>query len=212
MMTERAMSLHVGLNRVDPVHYAGWPGVLQACENDARDMAAIAEHQGFEPAVLLTRAATYEAVLGAIRRAAGLLHREDSFLLTFAGHGAQLPGSDPSEDDGLDETVVLFDRMLRDDELGTALRTFRPGVRLVVVSDSCHSGTVVRDRLDAAEPFDGPRFMPQECSSKRSPAIQSCTHVDSGHEILVPMFCCCLPRRTMKLRRTGPGTGFSPAC
>jgi hypothetical protein len=161
-MTERAMSLHVGLNRVDPVHYAGWPGVLQACENDARDMAAIAEHQGFEPAVLLTRAATYEAVLGAIRRAAGLLHREDSFLLTFAGHGAQLPGSDPSEDDGLDETVVLFDRMLRDDELGTALRTFRPGVRLVVVSDSCHSGTVVRDRLDAAEPFDGPRFMPQE--------------------------------------------------
>ncbi|GAA1769853.1 hypothetical protein GCM10009712_17230 [Pseudarthrobacter sulfonivorans] len=161
-MTERAMSLHVGLNRVDPVHYAGWKGELQACENDARDMAAIAEHQGFEPAVLLTRAATYEAVLGAIRRAAGLLQRGDSFLLTFAGHGAQLPGGDPSEDDGLDETVVLFDRMLRDDELGTALRTFRPGVRLVVVSDSCHSGTVVRDRLDATGPLDVPRFMPQD--------------------------------------------------
>lgn len=158
-MAERGMSLHVGLNRVDPGHYAGWNGTLEACENDARDMAIIAGSQGFESKILLTGAATYAAVLGGIRNAAALLHPGDSFLLTFACHGAQLTGGDPSEDDGLDETLVLFDRMLRDDELGSALRTFRPGVRVVVVSDSCHSGTVVRRR-------DALRFMPEDVLEK----------------------------------------------
>ena len=33
----KGISLHVGLNRVDPVHYLGWKGELVACENDARD-------------------------------------------------------------------------------------------------------------------------------------------------------------------------------
>ena len=29
------LSLHVGLNAVDPAHYAGWSGPLNACEADA---------------------------------------------------------------------------------------------------------------------------------------------------------------------------------
>ncbi len=37
----RAMSLHIGLNRVDPKHYGGWSGPLAACECYANDMAAI---------------------------------------------------------------------------------------------------------------------------------------------------------------------------
>ena len=28
----RALSLHIGLNKVDPGHYAGWDGELFACE------------------------------------------------------------------------------------------------------------------------------------------------------------------------------------
>ena len=34
-----ALSLHLGLNAVDPVHYGGWSGELAACERDATDMA-----------------------------------------------------------------------------------------------------------------------------------------------------------------------------
>ena len=36
----RAMSLHIGLNAVDPKHYGGWSGPLAACEFDANDLAA----------------------------------------------------------------------------------------------------------------------------------------------------------------------------
>ena len=38
----KGMSLHVGLNRVNPNHYDGWDGELAACEFDAKDMAKLA--------------------------------------------------------------------------------------------------------------------------------------------------------------------------
>jgi len=39
----RGISLHIGLNRVDPAHYAGWNGALSACEADANSMEALAQ-------------------------------------------------------------------------------------------------------------------------------------------------------------------------
>src|SRR5262249_19382422 len=44
------------------------------------------------------------------------------------------------------ETWVLYDRMLIDDEIYNALSKFRPGVRVLVVADSCHSGDSIRDK------------------------------------------------------------------
>ena len=38
----RGIALTIGLNSVDPKHYAGWSGELNACEADAEDMASIA--------------------------------------------------------------------------------------------------------------------------------------------------------------------------
>jgi len=32
------ISLHIGLNYVDPNHYSGWDGKLNAAEYDAKDM------------------------------------------------------------------------------------------------------------------------------------------------------------------------------
>jgi hypothetical protein len=52
----KGISLHIGLNRVDPVRYGGWKGELVACENDACDMETIARRQGFVTHSLLTKA------------------------------------------------------------------------------------------------------------------------------------------------------------
>ena len=140
------ISLHVGLNRVDPTHYQGWDGELTACEFDANDMRAIAEGQGFEPRSLLTKEATSDAVLAAIERAAGELDRGDLFLCTYSGHGGQVPDRNgEGEEDRSDETWVAYDRQIVDDELYALWSRFAPGVRIFVLSDSCHSGTVVRD-------------------------------------------------------------------
>ena len=142
----RGISLHIGLNRVDPAHYQGWDGALTACEFDANDMRAIADSQGFEPQSLLTKEASSEAILSAIERAAGELEGGDLFLCTYSGHGGQVPDRNgEDEEDRSDETWVAYDRQIVDDELYALWGRFAPGARIFVLSDSCHSGTVTRD-------------------------------------------------------------------
>lgn len=141
---KKGRSLHIGLNSVDPAAYDGWSGDLVACEADARDMEALAKSRGFAATRLLTAKATRKAVLAAIAAAAKALQPKDTFFLTYSGHGGQLPDTDGEEDDGMDETWCLFDGELLDDELYRALAAFRAGVRVLVLSDSCHSGSVVK--------------------------------------------------------------------
>jgi len=45
------LSLHIGLNKVDPKHYDGWDGQLRACEQDAHDMVALAIWRCFKSTV-----------------------------------------------------------------------------------------------------------------------------------------------------------------
>jgi metacaspase-1 len=137
-------SLHVGLNGVDPDHYDGWAGELTACEADATSMEAIAKSTGFTTSTLLTQVATRAAVTSAIEEAAGSLVVGDIFLLSYAGHGGYVPDVSGDEPDARDETWCLYDGELIDDELWQVWKGFAAGVRVLVFSDSCHSGTVSR--------------------------------------------------------------------
>ena len=100
---------------------------------------------GPRPKFLLTEKATCDAVLKAIATASSDLESGDLFFLTYSGHGGQVQDVDGDEkDDQLDETWCLFDSQLRDDDINTALASFAEGVRILMLSDSCHSGTVSR--------------------------------------------------------------------
>jgi metacaspase-1 len=145
--TAKALSLHVGLNSVDPAAYAGWDGELTACEFDAKDMAAIARARGMKPTVLLTRKGTRRKVLAAVRAAARALKAGDLFFVSYSGHGGQVPDVTGEERDKKDETWCLYDGELIDDEIYLELSRFAAGVRVLVLSDSCHSGSVTRDRV-----------------------------------------------------------------
>ena len=141
----KGISLHVGLNTVDPAHYAGWSGPLAACEADADDMHAIATAGGFAPTLLKTTTATRKAVIDGIKAAARQLKKGDIFFLTYSGHGGQLPDLNGDEPDDLqDETWCLHDGELVDDELYALWGSFAAGVRILMLSDSCHSGTVAK--------------------------------------------------------------------
>jgi hypothetical protein len=148
----QAISINIGLNQVDPNHYGGWSGQLRACESDARDMTRIAQARGFETKTILTREATADAVTSAISDAAGKLEAGDILFLTNSSHGGQVPDTNGDETDQLDETWVLYDRQLVDDELYDLWSKFAAGTRVFVLSDSCHSGTVDRGIFDAATP------------------------------------------------------------
>ncbi|MDQ3875505.1 MAG: caspase family protein [Actinomycetota bacterium] len=161
----RGISLHIGLNKVDPTHYDGWDGSLNACELDANDLRQIADDRGFESSILLTAEATADAVVGAIERAARELAPGDLFLLTYSGHGGQVPDrNDEGEEDRSDETWLAHDRQIVDDELYASWAKFQAGVRILVLSDSCHSGTVTR-RIEAD--------VPDQVSTREAAAAQS---------------------------------------
>jgi metacaspase-1 len=151
----KGLALTIGLNAVDPRHYAGWNGRLHACEADARDMADIARSRKFTVKRLLTRSATRRAVLAGIARAAAALRSGDFFLLTYSGHGGQVPDRNHDEPDLQDETWCLYDGELIDDEINRALARFKAGVRVLVLSDSCHSGTVTKAMFYAARGATG---------------------------------------------------------
>ncbi|MEJ6007363.1 caspase family protein [Paucibacter sp. AS339] len=163
----RGLSLHIGLNAVNPAAYGGWDGPLAACEFDANDMAALAKSQGIKPTVLLTKKGTRAATLAAMRSAAKTLKAGDLFLLTYSGHGGQVGDVNGDEPDHKDETLCLYDGQLIDDELYFELNRFAAGVRVLVLSDSCHSGTVTRD-LPPPPPPPGQRvkLMPAEVARR----------------------------------------------
>ncbi|MFI9051405.1 caspase family protein [Streptomyces sp. NPDC053427] len=142
------LSLHVGLNSVDPAQYDGWDGRLVACENDAHDMARLAHQTGFDETVLLTLESTVENITGELRAAAKRLRSGDIFLFTYSGHGGQVPNLDGSDEepDEFDETLVFYDRQFLDDELYREFGQFADGVRILALHDSCHSGSGIEVR------------------------------------------------------------------
>jgi hypothetical protein len=157
----QAISLHVGLNAVSGAAYSGWTGPLAACEFDATDMAALAKSKGMKPTVLLTKKGTRSNVLAGMRKAAKALRAGDLFFLTYSGHGGQVPDVTGEEADKKDETWCLYDGQLIDDELYAELSAFKAGVRVLVLSDSCHSGTVTREApVPGALPNLRPKWMP----------------------------------------------------
>lgn len=144
----QAISIHVGLNEVDPAHYQGWNGKLVACEFDANDMEKLAGGRGFETHKLLTKKATANALTKELEEASSKLDNGDILLLTYSGHGGQVPDANGDERDRMDETWVLYDRQMVDDEVYSLLGKFKPGVRIAIFSDSCHSGTVAREAVE----------------------------------------------------------------
>lgn len=153
------MSIHLGVNRYDHPLYVRRPTTLTCAELDAGVLAALAAAQGVSAHLLLgpdvTRANTLELFARAQTLASGAL-----LILTFSGHGARLRDLAPSlvaarpasarnlmiddEVDGMDELWCLHDGFLLDDELNQHLALLAPGVRVLAISDSCHSGTMLR--------------------------------------------------------------------
>lgn len=146
MLNMVGLSLHIGINQVNKqAYYPLSIADLIACHNDALVMHKLAEKKGYQASIILDENATYNNVSQAIANAAALLQSGDIFFLTYSGHGSQVLDINSDETDGLDETWVLYDRPILDDELYELWSKFKPGVRILVMSDSCHSGTITKD-------------------------------------------------------------------
>ena len=145
------LSLHIALNRVNPAAYGGWKGVLAGCHNDADAMLAIANSRGAQSYMLLDEEATLRRVVDAFHLLSLHSNPGDTVMITYSGHGGQVYDRNQDESDGFDETWCLYDAQLIDDDITRMLAAFKKGVQVIVVSDSCHSGTVTKASFQAEQ-------------------------------------------------------------
>jgi len=160
--------LHIGIN-----DYRGISHDLAGCVPDARnwarlfnkdlrrrgtrrdavDMCPYFGHADSQM-ILLDRRATRDAVLGELDKLLRLVGEDDWAVITFSGHGTYVTDKSGDETDGYDEALVChgLDTIL-DDRLGWAIE-HRPQQEsnVLVITDSCHSGTANRTL--------GPRLLP----------------------------------------------------
>ncbi len=138
------ISIHIGVNYLNDQRRVSAPP-LPNCENDAMAMQAIADENGFESVLIKTEDATCSTIKYLLNMAADALGKNDILFLTYSGHGGYQKDENNDEgEDYEDETWLLYDRMLVDDELAEAWARFNEGTRIIVVSDSCHSGTITK--------------------------------------------------------------------
>jgi hypothetical protein len=126
---------------------------LKGPVKDVDLMREIAVKIGFKEnqiKVLLDKQATKALILDAFRtwliNGTGV---NDKILFYYSGHGAQVADKDNDEDDGCDEALVPSDisispgAMIVDDEINELLKQVKAREMLIVL-DSCHSGTATR--------------------------------------------------------------------
>jgi len=162
-------ALCIGIN-----DYPGTDSDLSGCVNDAADWRTLLAERGFRVATLLDSAADKASMVRAIGELIASAKRDDSLVITYSGHGTWLPDASGDEADGRDEALCPHDigagQALVDDELHELFRLRPAGVRIVLISDSCHSGSVTRgneEDLDLSLPRA--RFLPPSVWLKNLP-------------------------------------------
>lgn len=198
MPSPRCFSLHVGVNKVDETRYTGTNhSILCGCENDARAMADVAIANCFTVLdLLVSERATFGAVAAWLEYVVTDLDAGDAFLFTFSGHGASLVyttlypngSEDPDAEDKHDEGFVLYDLVMKDNYLNTYLRRFKPGVRVILVADCCHSRTIhsfgeSSDKHDPPDDSNAPR-----CRKNRRMKIEHASQTSARQKDLYKLF------------------------
>lgn len=144
-------------------NYPGTPYELSGCVNDANDWAARLEAAGYATWVMLEPTAA--DMLDVLERKIAATGWGDRFVFTYSGHGTWVPDVDGDEADRRDEAMVAGDmELVLDDALQAVFAKVARGAGALILSDSCHSGTVSRFMSPPGHtpPADGavPRFIP----------------------------------------------------
>ena len=144
-------ALCVGIN-----NYPGTMNDLKGCVNDANDWSTLLIELGFETSIVLDAQATRQNVKTKLGDLVALAGDGDVIVFTYSGHGTQVIDISGDEGDTYDEAISVYDGTVLDDDLRSIIGTMDPRATLVVISDSCFSGTVTRLIPEGSRP----RFMP----------------------------------------------------
>lgn len=138
----------VGIN-----NYSGTANNLNGCVNDANDWANLLESFGFQTSTILDEQATMENLLNAFSNLINNASEGDVVVFTYSGHGTTVLDTSGDEPDSYDEALFVFDGPIIDDKFRVILDNANKGAQIIIISDSCFSGTVTRAlSIESAKP------------------------------------------------------------
>lgn len=138
-------SLHIGLDAVSGFRYGVRLRPLASAARDAAELARISKRRGFSARVLRDAQATRANVHAAIEDAVRGLRRNDTFVLSFNGHGLAV-----QTHAGFQQSWCLFDGAIvrfGQDGLDAALAKFRAGVRILIIANCCFAAPGSRSTI-----------------------------------------------------------------
>jgi Caspase domain len=125
-----------------------YPSPLPSLKTAVADAQAVSnelrEDYGFQVQLLLNRDATRAHILDAITRYRDTLSANDNLLIYYAGHGYSDHEADKAYWLPADADSSFSANRIIADDLTTGVRVL-PARHVLVISDSCYSGTLTRD-------------------------------------------------------------------
>lgn len=155
---------------------------LNGCINDVRNMSQFLQTEYNIPCEVITddvslyRTSAY-GILNKIYEIGMMTYREnlDLVWIHFSGHGSYTIDTSRDEKDGRDECIVPSDYkragLIRDDTINNLLRRFNPKTRVIMVFDSCHSGTVGDVKFSWTSPTAPPVVENIKCQATNQKVI-----------------------------------------
>jgi len=138
------------------INYEGQQGQLSGCHNDANNIKRyLIGKQGFKENDMLIlmddgrhHSPTRKNILEAFDRIVEYSKSGDVVFIHYSGHGGRVRDTSGDEADGYDETLIPLDfkragQILDDDLYKRLVTKIAKGVTVVVLMDSCHSGTAL---------------------------------------------------------------------
>lgn len=132
-----------GCSNVSPLAYFGWNGELPGIDLDLINIQSLAKSdKEFIARDNIASAINFKKTVSDVAKIA---EYGDRVTIYFSGHGTYIEDSVYKEDAFLhDQAICLFDGLLTDNEIFNLLAQFRPGVNLILIIDSCHSGSMYK--------------------------------------------------------------------
>ena len=150
--------LHALLIGINEYHPDSNVGSLRGCVNDIQDFSSFLEktYPTLQPVItkLFNEQATYQNIIDNFEsKLIDAPKVGDTVIFNYSGHGSQLNSADDFlkyDAKDKDETMVCYDSRvdggfdIADKELAAMISCVKEGVTVIVILDSCHSGTATR--------------------------------------------------------------------
>lgn len=137
--------------------YIGSDNDLQGCINDQGNVSK--NLYEYQKRLFIDSLVKRQIMMDAWEKAFTEAIPGDQITIHYSGHGTQVRDRNSEELDGYDEALYLYDGTLIDDDIHGLLQLIPENVSVLLLIDSCFSGTITRNSPDMPKK---PRFVQTE--------------------------------------------------